>query len=252
MNLAGFSQWLRFRFEHGQTPSEPSVDQTEHDEELEAQELLQQLRKAMPTIERGKVWLEQATSSLDPGESFISCHRDCLLALAPDLSRGATNAWLDYLDYAGGDDERERFFEDVPRLMLLLSAFVCWQIAAAARALHRQKCEVEDLDVHLWPSVEEETRRYLQEQDARHEVLDELHQQAQSASMLFALALRNPEPSETPDPNAELIVATWRLISPVKDERMLAALAQTWKIMDVATIGMLYRSFGEHLHDQSV
>lgn len=226
---------------------EPSLPRIRHvpnkedlAEEVEAQRILSQLEAAMPTNDRGQAWLEQARTSLTPGETFMEEYHDALLALAPELRRGATRPWCDLLESHDLLTETP----DIRRPMALLAALLYWQIAAAARALHRNACEVHDLEVRLWSAVEEETRRYLLEQEVVPEGLDDLPQQGSVAAMLYPLALRSPEPEATADPTIELVLATAGMITDDTDEGLITALAHAWMIMDSATIGVLYRSFG--------
>ena len=198
----------------------------------------------MPTIDRGKAWFELAVASADPEHPFVEVHQDRILDTAPELRKAATSAWIDLVDDPAF---RDRLEPDM--IIRLLAAMVIWQIAATQRALARAGVDAQELEPMLWMRLSEEIDRYLLDQEIREEAANQVRTELGAGRVLFALAVVAPD-VDSDEPSEDLIRGTQEFTGTSALDGFDEALASAWRVKDVATIAVLYRSFGEALERQ--
>lgn len=203
-------------------------------ETAEVAELTRQLRAVMPTIDAGREWF----ASVRDDHSFIDRYREQILAASPVLTHGACRPWTELIeDNAWGDRLSS------PVAMRLLAALLVWQLAATVRAFKRQGVAIDALKAELFTAMIEDAERWPREQGLEN-VLPRFPHRVEQVQSLYEEALQAPDPDPRTDA-PELIGKTLQVveIDHIADAR--ETLASQWRVMDVATLAVIYRSFGE-------
>lgn len=218
----------------------PVLPPPSHDDPEEVAAILAQLEQKMPTLERGQAWLTQARTDLP----FLDHHRQTVLGAVPALRVSATSSWIHLMEAPGWDPELDSY-----SLVRLLAAMLAWQVAASQRALERMDIAIDGLPLLVWSQLVEESERYLTDQSASDVVLRQLREVSDKLTFMVELALDAPEAD---DIATDLVTATQAWCGLRDQVAAVELLASQWRIMDVAAIGVWYRSFGEQLQRQSV
>lgn len=204
--------------------------------DAEAALLVQQVREMIPTIESGKTWFAEARD--DP--AFADQYRNQVLGLAPALAQGARRPWVEMI---GDDAWGDRLSS--PVMMRLLGALLVWQLAATVRAFNREGVSIDALQTDLFTAMVGDTEQWIRDEGFAN-VLANFPKRLEQVSSLHDLALQAPEPD--PAINADdLIKQTIRVVELDHIEDAPATLVSQWRVMDVATIAVVYRSLGEQL-----
>ena len=210
----------------------------------EEQALLRQVEAAIPTIDRGKSWFELAVASASVDHPFVEVYQDQILDAAPELRKAATSAWIDLVDDPAF---RDRLEPDM--IIRLLAAMVIWQIAATQRALARAGVDAQELEPILWMRLSGEIDQYLQDQEIREQAANQVRSELGAGRVLFAVAVVAPD-VDADESSEDLIRATQESTGTSAIDGFDKALGSAWRVKDVATIAVLYRSFGEALERQ--